>query len=33
MTDIMTDIMTAIGNECPDDTVDWFMRLIQEGTI
>lgn len=22
----MTDIMTAIGNECPDDTVDWIDR-------
>ena len=29
----MTDTTTAIGNEFPDDTVDWFMRLIQEGTI
>ena len=29
----MTDTTTAIGNECPDDTADWFMRLIQEGTI
>lgn len=29
----MTATTTAIGNEYPDDAVDWFMRLIQEGTI
>lgn len=33
MTATTTDITTVIGNEHPDDTVDWFMRSIQEGTL